>query len=135
MTPCVWLLEKCHGATFPSSDIGWLRNREVLLCCQGFPQEERVGIVQDAVEHCIPHPKNSIGNNSFAFPALCENNALREMQCQMRIVLLKYQFLLVALGGFVLPEKLSGNKGIINLEKSNPPKTTEEDFKFDSVSW
>lgn len=107
----------------------------MLLCCQGFPQEERVGIVQDAVEHCIPHPKNTIGNNSFAFRALCENNALREMQCQMRIVLLKYQFLLVTLGGFVLPEKLSVNKGIINLKKSNPPKTTEEDFKLDLVSW
>lgn len=106
----------------------------MLLCCQGFPEEEKVGIVQDAVEHCIPHPKNSIGNNSFAFPALSENNALEEMQCQMGIVLLKLQFLLVALGGLILPEKLSVNKGI-NFKKSNPSKPTGEDFKLDLVSW
>lgn len=83
----VWLLEKCHALLLsPPADTGWLREREVLLCCECFPEEGKIGIVRDAVEHCIPHPKNSIGNNSFAFPALCENKALREMQCQMGIV-------------------------------------------------
>lgn len=100
------------SAAFPSADVGWLRDREVLQCCECFPEEEKVGIVQDAVEHCIPHPKNSIGNNSFAFPALCEKKALREMHCQMGIVLLKLPFLLVTVGGLILPEKVSVNKGI-----------------------
>lgn len=127
---CVWLLEKCNGLLLsPPTDIGWLSRREVQLCCEGFPEEGTVGIVQDAVEHCIPCPKNSI-----AFPALCENNALRKMQCQMGIVLLKLQFLLAAVGGLILPKKVSVNNGL-TFKKSSPPKTTGEDLKLGLVSW
>lgn len=109
------------SATFPPCRHVLVEEREVLLCCECFPEEGKVGIVQDAVEHCIPDPKNSIGNNSFAFPALCENEALREMQCQMGIVLLKLRFLLVAVGGLILPEKVSVNKGI-TFKKAFPQK-------------
>lgn len=91
--------------TFPSCRHGLVEGERSVALCECFPQEGKVGIVQDAVEHCIPHPKNCIGNNSFAFSALCENEALREMQCQMGIVLLKLQFLFIALGALILPEK------------------------------
>lgn len=123
----VCLLEKYHGLLLsPPAHIGWLREREVLQCWECFPEEGKVGIVQDAVEHCILRPENSIGNSSFAFPAFCENKALREVWCQMGIVLLKLQFLLAAVEGLILPEKSVCKLRNNLLKKAIPQKQLEE---------
>lgn len=82
---CVWLLGKCHGLVLsPPADMGWLREREMLLCTS--LRKEKLELFKMQWSIALPHPKNAIGNNSFAFPVLCENEVLREMQCQMGIV-------------------------------------------------